>query len=70
MRSTLILAALSTFAYQTYAIDNFVINGHDAEPNSAPFIVSMQLVNRTGLTKKSRHRCGGSILNENWVKNS
>lgn len=45
----------------------FVINGQEAQPHSAPYIISLQLFNRTGDPTISRHRCGGSILNENWV---
>uniref|UniRef100_A0A336LVN6 CSON006106 protein n=1 Tax=Culicoides sonorensis TaxID=179676 RepID=A0A336LVN6_CULSO len=69
MKTLFILACLALIAFECFAtpINPFVINGQEAEPHSAPYIVSMQLTNRTGITKKSRHRCGGSILNENWV---
>lgn len=73
-RSKLLLAvtALSyNVCFITGAIlpnaEQFVIKGEEAEPHSAPYIISLQLFNRTGDPTISRHRCGGSILNEDWV---
>lgn len=47
--------------------EQYVINGQEAEPHTAPYIISLQLFNRTGDPAISRHRCGGSILTEHWV---
>ncbi|XP_065356660.1 lectizyme-like [Calliphora vicina] len=38
-----------------------VIKGHDAEPHSAPYIISLTL-NTT-----SAHNCGGTIINKEWI---
>ncbi|EDW03281.1 lectizyme [Drosophila grimshawi] len=37
-----------------------IINGHEARPNEAPFIVSLQ-------TTKGAHYCAGSLINERTV---
>lgn len=44
-----------------------VISGSVAIPHSAPYIISMQVFNRTGDPEVSRHTCGGSIIQESWV---
>lgn len=38
-----------------------IIKGEDAEPHSAPYIVSLSK------TSKHSHMCGGSLINENWI---
>ncbi|EDW75495.1 uncharacterized protein Dwil_GK23887 [Drosophila willistoni] len=40
----------------------FVINGTEAEPHSAPYIVSLA----TNFAKHS-HICGGTIINKDWI---
>lgn len=47
--------------------ESFVIDGREAAPHIAPYIISLQLFNRTGDPTISRHRCGGSIISEDWV---
>lgn len=44
-----------------------VISGSVAIPHSAPYIISMQVLNVTGDPEVTRHTCGGSIIDENWV---
>lgn len=39
-----------------------IVGGEDAEPNSAPFMVSLQW----GIVRPS-HFCGGTIIRPNWV---
>lgn len=36
-----------------------IVGGDEAEPNSYPFIVSLQIL--------SSHFCAGSVLNESWI---
>ncbi|KAG7307502.1 hypothetical protein JYU34_007701 [Plutella xylostella] len=43
--------------------DERIIGGHEAKPNSHPYIVSLQL----RFFWVRAHICGGSILTENWV---
>ncbi|XP_073829429.1 lectizyme-like [Musca autumnalis] len=38
-----------------------IIKGEEAEPHSAPYIVSLSR------TSKHSHICGGSLINKNWV---
>lgn len=40
----------------------FVINGTDAEPHSAPYIVSL-----AANAEKHSHSCGGTIINKEWI---
>ncbi|EDW03279.1 GH11150 [Drosophila grimshawi] len=40
----------------------FVINGTQAEPHSAPYIVSL-----SSKAEKHSHICGGTIINKEWV---
>lgn len=44
-------------------IDGRIVGGQDAEPHSAPWIISMQW----GIVGLTTHLCGGSIIRENWV---
>jgi len=60
----LLVAAASSSAGP---FESRVINGEPAIPHTAPYIVSLQVFNRTGDPNVSRHTCGGSIINENWV---
>ncbi|XP_005180378.1 lectizyme-like [Musca domestica] len=39
----------------------YIIKGEDAEPHSAPYIVSLSR------TSKHSHICGGSLINKNWI---
>lgn len=58
-----ILASVATSARS----ESRIINGNVAIPHSAPYIISMQVFNRTGDPNVSRHTCGGSIIDEKWV---
>lgn len=44
------------------SLDSRIVGGVDAEPNSAPWMVSLQW----GIVRPS-HFCGGSIIRPNWV---
>lgn len=68
MRSILTLAAFSYFATLAFAskTDNFIVNGQNAKPNSAPYIVSIHTFQPGHI--QGQNICGGSILNENWVR--
>lgn len=44
-------------------IDGRIVGGQDAEPHSAPWIISMQW----GVAGFTTHLCGGSIIRPNWV---
>lgn len=57
-----VLSVVLSIGYEGY-----VINGDEAVPHSAPYIISMQVFNRTGDPNVSRHTCGGSIIHEKWV---
>lgn len=42
-----------------------IVGGHTAPPNSAPWIVSLQMY--AGRPKRLYHVCGGSILSPEWI---
>lgn len=50
---------LGKFGY----IDGRIVGGQDAEPHSAPWIISMQW----GIGGLTTHLCGGSIIRAHWV---
>lgn len=50
-----------------HCLEPYIINGEAAVPHSAPYIVSLQVFNRTGDPNVSRHTCGGSIIAPQWV---
>lgn len=44
-------------------IDGRIVGGQDADPHSAPWIITMQW----GFAGVTSHLCGGSIIRANWV---
>lgn len=50
---------LNKFGY----IDGRIVGGQDAEPHSAPWIITMQW----GIGGLTTHLCGGSIIGAHWV---
>lgn len=73
MKLILLFATCSYFASLTYAAGtaNFIVNGENAKPNSAPYIVSLQVSNSKNDSKIfSQNICSGIILNQNWVRGS
>lgn len=63
----LAISATVVTAASFHGKEQFVINGVEAEPHTAPYIISLQRFNRTGDPTISRHRCGGSIITEKLV---
>lgn len=68
MKFLLVLCALAISAANAENFNRFlmpgqgrVIKGHDAEPHSAPYIISLSL------TSNSSHNCGGTIINKEWI---
>lgn len=43
-------------------VSSRIVGGEDAEPNSAPWLVSLQWG-----TVRPSHFCGGNIIRPNWV---
>lgn len=54
-----VLPSTGRFGY----IDGRIVGGQDAEPHSAPWIITMQW----GFAGLTTHLCGGSIIRPNWV---
>ena len=51
-----------------YYDDPLVTGGHEPQPHSYPFVAMM--LYHEGFLDHPERKCGGSILNENWILTS
>lgn len=60
----LLAVASSSKLYPSFPIGGRIVNGEDATPGQAPYIVSIA---STASETEYRHSCGGSIIAKQWV---
>jgi len=58
-----LIASVQGASIHTSFATGRIINGHDAKPHEAPFIVSL----KSGFWILKSHSCGGSIISPEWI---